>query len=124
MNIKRRVYDALNVLIALGLLKRNGNKIQSKKTDFLHSVGFDKIGERDIPELKAKKDELLFNQLENLRKSHEKRDTNITEKSIMLKRMSQKIEKLKLLRQRNVKMRENHSSRYNFNDLVTVSSYL
>lgn len=31
MNIKRRVYDALNVLIALGLLKRNGNKIIGKK---------------------------------------------------------------------------------------------
>lgn len=31
MNIKRRVYDALNVLLALGLLKRNGNKIQGKK---------------------------------------------------------------------------------------------
>jgi hypothetical protein len=34
MNIKRRVYDALNVLIALGLLKRNGNKILGKKMDF------------------------------------------------------------------------------------------
>jgi hypothetical protein len=33
MNIKRRVYDALNVLIALGLLKRNGNKIIGKKTE-------------------------------------------------------------------------------------------
>lgn len=33
MNIKRRVYDALNVLIALGLLKRNGNKILGKKHD-------------------------------------------------------------------------------------------
>ena len=31
MNIKRRVYDALNVLLALGLLKRNGNRIQGKK---------------------------------------------------------------------------------------------
>lgn len=33
MNIKRRVYDALNVLIALGLLKRNGNKIAGKRTE-------------------------------------------------------------------------------------------
>jgi hypothetical protein len=33
MNIKRRVYDALNVLIALGLLKRNGNKILGKKPE-------------------------------------------------------------------------------------------
>lgn len=33
MNIKRRVYDALNVLIALGLLKRNGNKILAKKIE-------------------------------------------------------------------------------------------
>jgi hypothetical protein len=33
MNIKRRVYDALNVLIALGLLKRSGNKIMGKKID-------------------------------------------------------------------------------------------
>lgn len=34
MNIKRRVYDALNVLIALGLLKRNGNKISGRKLEF------------------------------------------------------------------------------------------
>lgn len=33
MNIKRRVYDALNVLIALGVLKRYGNKITSKKSE-------------------------------------------------------------------------------------------
>lgn len=33
MNIKRRVYDALNVLIAVGLLKRSGNKIIGKKLD-------------------------------------------------------------------------------------------
>jgi hypothetical protein len=33
MNIKRRIYDALNVLIALGLLKRSGNKILSKKCE-------------------------------------------------------------------------------------------
>ena len=33
MNIKRRVYDALNVLIALGLLKRNGNKILGKRIE-------------------------------------------------------------------------------------------
>lgn len=33
MNIKRRVYDALNVLIALGVLKRNGNRILSKKVE-------------------------------------------------------------------------------------------
>jgi hypothetical protein len=30
MNVKRRIYDALNVLIALDLLKRNGNKILGK----------------------------------------------------------------------------------------------
>ena len=34
MNIKRRVYDALNVLIALGALKRYGNRITGKKADF------------------------------------------------------------------------------------------
>ena len=33
MNIKRRVYDALNVLIALGQLKRNGNRIVAKKAE-------------------------------------------------------------------------------------------
>lgn len=33
MNIKRRVYDALNVLIALGILKRNGNKIYGRKLE-------------------------------------------------------------------------------------------
>lgn len=31
MNVKRRVYDALNVLIALGLLRRSGNKLIGKK---------------------------------------------------------------------------------------------
>lgn len=30
-NIKRRVYDSLNVLIALGALTRNGNKIVRNK---------------------------------------------------------------------------------------------
>lgn len=38
MNIKRRVYDALNVLIALGLLKRNGNKIQGKRPEYEEPV--------------------------------------------------------------------------------------
>jgi len=33
MNIKRRIYDALNVLIAVGLLKRSGNKIIFKKAE-------------------------------------------------------------------------------------------
>lgn len=31
-NIKRRVYDALNVLIALGVLKKDGRKIISEKS--------------------------------------------------------------------------------------------
>ena len=31
LNIKRRVYDALNVLIAVGILRRNGNRILVKK---------------------------------------------------------------------------------------------
>lgn len=39
MNIKRRVYDALNVLIALGLLKRNGNKITGRKLELDVSSG-------------------------------------------------------------------------------------
>jgi hypothetical protein len=30
-NIKRRVYDSLNVLIALGVLVRNGNRIIRNK---------------------------------------------------------------------------------------------
>lgn len=30
-NIKRRVYDALNVLIALGVLRKDGRKIVSDK---------------------------------------------------------------------------------------------
>ena len=45
MNVKRRVYDALNVFIALGLLKRiSSNKIICRKTEF----GF--VGERVLPE--------------------------------------------------------------------------
>jgi hypothetical protein len=42
MNIKRRVYDALNVLIALGLLKRNGNRIVGTKTEIDKTV-FEKV---------------------------------------------------------------------------------
>lgn len=44
MNIKRRVYDALNVLIALGVLKRFGNRITGKKSelDEFMSTGGDK----------------------------------------------------------------------------------
>ena len=30
-NVKRRVYDSLNVLIALGVIKRVGNKISRQK---------------------------------------------------------------------------------------------
>lgn len=30
-NVKRRVYDSLNVLIALGVIKRAGNKITKQK---------------------------------------------------------------------------------------------
>lgn len=32
MNIKRRVYDALNVLIAVGILKKENRKIMSNLT--------------------------------------------------------------------------------------------
>lgn len=46
MNVKRRVYDALNVLIALGLLKRNGNKILGKRLDIDHTIG-NKIMEKE-----------------------------------------------------------------------------
>ena len=38
MNVKRRVYDALNVLIALGLLKKMRHKIMAKKTDLDFTV--------------------------------------------------------------------------------------
>ena len=41
MNIKRRVYDALNVLIAVGLLGRWGNRI---------GVGEGEIGRRRVRE--------------------------------------------------------------------------
>lgn len=36
-NVKRRVYDSLNVLLALGVIKRVGNKItkQKQKKGFL-----------------------------------------------------------------------------------------
>jgi len=33
MNIKRRVYDALNVLIAVGVFKRIGHKIYGRKME-------------------------------------------------------------------------------------------
>jgi hypothetical protein len=35
-NIKRRVYDALNVLIALGVLRKDGRKIVSNRRDTQH----------------------------------------------------------------------------------------
>lgn len=44
MNIKRRVYDALNVLIALGILKRNGNRITGKRPEIEEGV----ISDRSI----------------------------------------------------------------------------
>ncbi len=42
-NIKRRVYDSLNVLIALGVIKRIGNKItkQTQKNKLLYSSKID-----------------------------------------------------------------------------------
>ena len=46
MNIKRRVYDALNVLISLGILKRNGNKILSKRIES-EEFPFNKTAEKE-----------------------------------------------------------------------------
>jgi hypothetical protein len=47
LNVKRRVYDALNVLIALGLLKRSGNKLIGKKCDSDTLFISDKISEQE-----------------------------------------------------------------------------
>ena len=38
-NIKRRVYDALNVLIAMGVLQKNGKKITAKADPLIASKG-------------------------------------------------------------------------------------
>jgi hypothetical protein len=37
-NVKRRVYDSLNVLIALGVIKRVGNKITRHKNKKIHEL--------------------------------------------------------------------------------------
>lgn len=42
MNIKRRVYDALNVLIAANVLKKNGKFVSSDQEVFVDKVIFDK----------------------------------------------------------------------------------
>lgn len=55
MNIKRRVYDALNVLIALGLLKRNGNKILGKRLDSELPISSNKLMEKE------KQRKIIFN---------------------------------------------------------------
>jgi hypothetical protein len=49
-NIKRRVYDALNVLIALGVLRKDGRRIISEK-DF-RSVSIEQAGSEEIEKLK------------------------------------------------------------------------
>lgn len=51
-NIKRRVYDALNVLIALGVLRKDGRNVISEKD--LKAVTIDDIGLEETEKLRQK----------------------------------------------------------------------
>ena len=56
MNIKRRVYDALNVLIAVGLLKRKGNRITaSRRLGHPETENEDEMGRRELLERERNK---------------------------------------------------------------------
>ena len=71
MNIKRRVYDALNVLIALGLLKRNGNKILGKKYEsetIFFEQDADNEYERNSCFISGRREEALSSELQMLKK--------------------------------------------------------
>jgi hypothetical protein len=49
-NIKRRVYDSLNVLIALGVIKRIGNKISKHSTNQKNKkIAFNNNNNNNIP---------------------------------------------------------------------------
>jgi hypothetical protein len=97
MNIKRRVYDALNVLIALGLLKRNGNKILGKRGEETLVVRRSLQEER----VAVNKDEAAVEERECLRREIRRKEEIVAQKRQMLLSLQQKSAAMKELQARN-----------------------
>jgi hypothetical protein len=104
MNIKRRVYDALNVLIALGLLRRCGNKIIGKKCD-PEAILLERLSDHDKCltklEMSSKKEELLLEELKNLRARYRNKSEKMKEKKQIQKNFKDRLFKVKQLTARN-----------------------
>jgi hypothetical protein len=105
MNVKRRVYDALNVLIALGLLKRSGNKIIGKKCDSDSILYSERCSEQEKVtakiEMSCKKEEMLMEELRNLKSNYKKRLDVVREKQRLQKQFRDKLNSIKYLSDRN-----------------------
>lgn len=106
MNIKRRVYDALNVLIALGALKRYGNRITGKKADFEEVVASGAV-EKDRLLLREKQ---LEQELNLVRSQFARREKVLEAKRKYFKEMKTKLDHLKSLQKRNAASQEPFSS--------------
>ena len=113
MNIKRRVYDALNVLIALGALKRYGNRITGKKADYEEVVASGTV-EKDrlrkssvMPVLREKQ---LEQELSLIRSQFSRREKVLEAKRIYFREMKTKLEHLKMLQKKNIASMEPLSS--------------
>jgi hypothetical protein len=104
LNVKRRVYDALNVLIALGLLKRSGNKLIGKKCDG-ESIFNDRYLEQEKTtakiEMSCKKEELLLEELRTLKQSYQLRLDVVREKQRLQREVRSKLNSIKYLSERN-----------------------
>lgn len=105
MNVKRRVYDALNVLIALGLLKRSGNKLIGKKCDSDTLFISDKVTEQEKTtakvEMSCKKEELLLEELRSLRNAYHQRLDSLKEKQSLHREIRNKLNCIRYLSERN-----------------------
>ena len=94
MNIKRRVYDALNVLIAIGLLKKNGHKIMGKRGEESLSV------KKNYPQ-DAAREEVAFEERDALRRELSQKEEMIAQKRLILEGMQQKVAAMRELQTRN-----------------------
>ncbi len=93
MNVKRRVYDALNVLIAVGLLYRNGNRITVKRKQLLN-------GEDSGVEMAVKK-ETLEKERNSLKEECLERSERIRRKTEQLKLLHSQMDAYRKVTNRN-----------------------
>lgn len=104
MNIKRRVYDALNVLIALGALKRYGNRITGKKSD-LEEVVASGIVEKDrlctLRFNSVLREKQLEQELNLIRSQFSRREKVLEAKKKYFREMKVKLDHLRTLQRRN-----------------------